>query len=55
MTARPHHHTPDRDEIAALPPFERLGLENIVRVVDEAGARAAAQALAAYPVWGFDT
>ncbi len=55
MTACPHRHTPDRDEIAALPPFERLGLEQIVRVDDEAGARAAAQALAAHPVWGFDT
>lgn len=55
MTPRPHRHTPDREEITALPAFERLGLEHIVRVEDEGGARAAAQALAAHPVWGFDT
>lgn len=55
MTARPHRHTPDRDEIAALPPFERLGLDRVVTVNDEAGAEAAAVALAAHPVWGFDT
>lgn len=55
MSVRPHHHTPDRDEINALPPFERLGMEQIVQVDDEKGARAAAQALAAHPVWGFDT
>ncbi|HMN94467.1 MAG TPA: 3'-5' exonuclease [Hydrogenophaga sp.] len=55
MTPRPHRHTPDRDEITALPAFERLGLEHIVRVDDEGGARTAALALAAHPVWGFDT
>jgi ribonuclease D len=55
MTVRPHHHTPDRDEITALPPFERLGMEHIVQVDDEEGARAAVQALARHPVWGFDT
>jgi len=55
MTIRPHRHTPDREEITALPPFERLGLERIVRVDNEAGARAAARELAAHTVWGFDT
>jgi len=55
MTTRPHRHTPDRAEIAALPPFERLGLEHIVRVTDEAGARVAARSLAVHRVWGFDT
>jgi len=55
MTARPHHATPDREQIAALPPFERLGLDRIRWVHDGAGAQEAASALVMHPVWGFDT
>ena len=37
----PHHATPDKDAIALLPPFERLGLERIVLVSTAAQAREA--------------
>ncbi|MEZ5663336.1 MAG: 3'-5' exonuclease [Burkholderiaceae bacterium] len=55
MTARPHRHTPDREQIAALPAFERLAPGQIERVDDEVAAKQAARILAAHPVWGFDT
>lgn len=55
MTAHPHHPTPDREQIAALPSFERLGLESIRLVQDAMAAREAARALANHAVWGFDT
>ena len=54
--ARPHaptqhsqHATPDKDAIALLPAFERLGLERITLVSTGAGAREAAAALAVTP------
>lgn len=55
MTARETRTTPDREAIDALPPFPLLERSRIglVRTADE--ARDAAAALAAHPVWGFDT
>jgi len=50
-----HHPIPDKDTIALLPPFERLGPERITLVTLEAEARAAFAALAAAKAWGFDT
>jgi ribonuclease D len=50
-----HHATPDKDTIALLPAFERLGLERITLVDTEAQARAALAILATAPAWGFDT
>lgn len=47
--------TPGKDDIAELPPFERLGLARISLVCDEAQARAAWAPLAGAPAWGFDT
>jgi ribonuclease D len=47
--------TPDKDAIALLPPFERLGLDRIALVNTPAGAREAKARLADAPVWGFDT
>ena len=57
MNHRPtqRHTTPDKDAIALLPPFERLGLERIVLVTTEVQARKAFACLAASPAWGFDT
>jgi len=49
------HSTPDKDAIALLPPFERLGLDRITLVGTEAAARAAYLQLAAASAWGFDT
>jgi ribonuclease D len=50
-----HHATPDKDAIALLPPFERLGLDRITLVTDGAGAREAFARLKDTPAWGFDT
>ena len=50
-----HHLTPDKDAIALLPPFERLGLDRITLVTPGAQARAALASLASAPAWGFDT
>lgn len=50
-----HHNTPDKDAIALLPPFERLGLARITLVNTEAQALAAYAELAAAAAWGFDT
>ena len=47
--------TPDKDAIALLPPFPRLGLADITLVSTEAQARAAYGALVALDAWGFDT
>lgn len=47
--------TPNKDEIALLPEFGRLGLDRITLVVSAQQAREAAAALADQPVWGFDT
>jgi ribonuclease D len=50
-----HHATPDKDAIALLPPFERLGLDRITLVTDGAGAREALARLKDTAAWGFDT
>lgn len=47
--------TPDKDAIALLPPFERLGLDRITLVNTGAEARAAFARLSDAPAWGFDT
>ena len=49
------HATPDKEAIALLPPFERLGLDRIVLVTTGEGARQAQAQLARVPAWGFDT
>ena len=49
------HTTPDKDAIALLPPFERLGLERITLVSTGPQARQAQEALLKSPAWGFDT
>ena len=49
------HATPDKDAIALLPPFERLGLERITLVSTAEQARVAAAALTQATAWGFDT
>jgi ribonuclease D len=50
-----HHATPDKDAIALLPPFERLGLDLITLVTTLEQARAAFDTLATVTAWGFDT
>jgi ribonuclease D len=52
---QPHKPTPDKDAIALLPPFERLGLDRITLVNTGAQACAAHDALVAVQAWGFDT
>ena len=47
--------TPDKDAIALLPPFGRLGLENISLVSTRREAHEALARLADAPAWGFDT
>ena len=47
--------TPDKDAIALLPPFERLGLDRITLVTTAAQAREAHSVLVDSPAWGFDT
>ena len=49
------HATPDKDAIALLPVFGRLGLDRITLVSTGAAAREAAATLADAPAWGFDT
>ena len=51
----PQHATPDKDAIALLPPFERLGLDRIVLINTEAQAREAQTQLLQAAAWGFDT
>jgi ribonuclease D len=46
---------PPPEEIALLPPFERLARERIALVATEAEAERAAAALLSSTVWGFDT
>lgn len=53
--SRQCHATPDKDAIALLPPFERLGLDRIVLVSTAEQAREAFACLAHAPAWGFDT
>ncbi|RQO82412.1 3'-5' exonuclease [Acidovorax sp. FJL06] len=50
-----HHPTPDKDQIALLEPFERLGTDRIALVSTPAQADQACAALAAATAWGFDT
>jgi ribonuclease D len=49
------HPTPDKDAIALLPVFDRLGLDQITLVSTEAQARAAFEELRKERAWGFDT
>lgn len=53
--AHPAPHIPDKEQIALLEPFDRLGLDRITAVSTAAQARAAAQELSASAAWGFDT
>jgi ribonuclease D len=53
MTA--HHATPDKEQIALLEPFERLGLDRIQLVVTASQAHDAWSELAQARAWGFDT
>jgi ribonuclease D len=53
MTA--HQTTPDKEAIALLPPFERLGLDRITLVNSGKQAALAYDALVAARAWGFDT
>jgi ribonuclease D len=47
--------TPDKDTIALLPPFERLGLDRITLVCTAALAQQALDQLVQVRAWGFDT
>lgn len=47
--------TPSKEQIALLPPFERLGLNRIVLVSNAEEATRACDALCSAAVWGFDT
>jgi ribonuclease D len=49
------HSTPDKDTIATLPPFARLGLDRIALVKSKTEAEAAYAALTVARAWGFDT
>ena len=49
------HATPDKEQIALLEPFDRLGLDRIHLVATAAQAHRAQAELGAAPVWGFDT
>jgi len=50
-----HLPTPDKEAIAQLPEFERLGLDRISLVSTGAQAHRAHEALIAATAWGFDT
>ena len=54
-TMHTRHSTPDKDQIALLPEFGRLGLGHITLVATYAQAQEAATALTTAPAWGFDT
>jgi ribonuclease D len=53
MTAR--HATPDKEQIALLEPFDRLGLDRIRLVATASQAHDAWSELATAGAWGFDT
>jgi ribonuclease D len=53
MTAR--HATPDKEQIALLEPFDRLGLDRIRLVATAPQAHDAWSELATARAWGFDT
>jgi ribonuclease D len=50
-----HRDTPDKEAIALLPPFERLGLDRITLVSTAKQAQQAHEALINARAWGFDT
>ena len=50
-----HRDTPDKEAIALLPPFERLGLARITLVNTHAQAGQAYDQLVRAKAWGFDT
>ena len=50
-----HLDTPDKEAIALLPPFERLGLDRITLVTTGKQAQLAHDALVSARAWGFDT
>ena len=50
-----HRDTPDKEAIALLPPFERLGLDRITLVSTAKQAQQAHDALISARAWGFDT
>lgn len=52
---QPSRHTPSKEDIALLPPFERLGLDRIVLAATGAQAERAFQELVRVRAWGFDT
>lgn len=54
-TRPPHQAVPDKDTIALLPEFPRLGPPGITLVAAGEQAQAAAAALLQAPLWGFDT
>lgn len=54
-TATTHRATPDKDAIALLPPFERLGLDRITLVSTGTQASHAYDQLTKARAWGFDT
>ena len=50
-----HRTTPDKEAIALLPPFERLGLDRITLVTTGTQASRAYEQLLVATAWGFDT
>jgi ribonuclease D len=54
-TMHTRHPTPDKEAIALLAPFERLGLDRITLVNTGAQASQAYDHLVAETAWGFDT
>jgi ribonuclease D len=54
-TTNKHHTAPDKNAIALLPPFERLGLNRITLVCTRAQAERAKDQLTQVKAWGFDT
>ncbi|MBC7917339.1 MAG: 3'-5' exonuclease domain-containing protein 2 [Rhodoferax sp.] len=50
-----HHPTPDKEAIALLPPFERVGLDRITLVNTGEQAVRAKTELVRTQAWGFDT
>ena len=49
------HATPDKEQIALLEPFDRLGLDQIALVATAQQAHGAREELGCEAVWGFDT
>lgn len=55
QASAPHRPTPDKESIALLPAFERLGLDRITLVSTGEQANLAYRQLTATKTWGFDT